>query len=80
MKNEQHKDNRTFKLIKKVRISISIKKNEILDKKKRDELRYNFKEIRIEIIIFNIYEVRKTTVHKKLSRRFCKGFRKLFTR
>ena len=70
MRNEQRKDNRTFELIKKVRTSILIKENEIFDKKKRNELRHNFKEIRIEIIIFNTYEVRETIVYKELSRRF----------
>ena len=70
MKNEQRRNNRTFELTKKIRTSISIKENEILNKKKRNRLRHNSKETRIKIIVSNIYETRKTIIHKKLSRRF----------
>ena len=68
MKNEQRKNNRTFGLTRKIRTSILIKENETLNKKKRSELRHNSKEIRIEIIVFNIYETRETIVYKELSR------------
>ena len=70
MRNEQRKNNRTFKLTRRIRISILIKENETFNKKKRNELRYNSKEIRIKIIISNIYETRETIVYKELPRRF----------
>ena len=67
MRNEQRKNDKAFELIKKVRTSISIKKNETFDKKKRNRLRYNSKETRTEIITSNTYETRETTVYKRLS-------------
>ena len=70
IKNEQRKNNRTFELTKEIRTSILIKENETLDKKKRNRLRHNSKETRTEIIVSNIYEIRKTTIYKRLSRRF----------
>ena len=57
MRNEQRKDNETFELTKKVRIDISIKENETLDKKKRDGPRHNSKGIRTKTITSNIYEI-----------------------
>ena len=56
IKNKQYNNNRTFEIIKKIRTSILIKENETFNKKERSGLRYGFKETRIKIIIFNIYE------------------------
>ena len=56
-------------MTKEIRTDVPDKKDETLVKKKRSGLRHKFKEIRIEILIFNTYETRETTVHKKLSRR-----------
>ena len=57
-----------LEMIKEIRTSILIKKDDILDKKKRSKLRYNSKRIETKIIIFNIYETRKVTIYKRLSR------------
>ena len=57
-------------MTRRIRISILIKENEILNKKKRSELRYNSKEIRIEIMVSDIYETRETIIYKELPRRF----------
>ena len=57
-------------MTKEIRTSILIKRNEILDKKKRSKLRHNIKRIEIKIIISNIHETRETIIYKRLSRRF----------
>ena len=57
-------------MIKEVRTSILIKKNGILDEKRRSESRHNSEEIRTKTIISNIYETRKTIVYKRLPQRF----------
>ena len=54
-------------MTERVRVSILIKRDRTLDKKRKDGLRYNSKETRVEIVVFNIYEVRKTTIYKELS-------------
>ena len=69
MRNKQYKNNRTLKMIKEVRTGIPIKRNKTLDKKKRNELRYNLKRIRIKIITSNIYKTREIIIHKRLPRR-----------
>ena len=57
-------------MIKEVRIDISIKRNRILDKKKRSRLRHNLKRTRIKIIVSNIHEIRETVIYKEPPRRF----------
>ena len=70
MRNEQYRNHETLRLTKKIRTSIPVKRNKTLVKKKRSELCHNFKRIGTKIIISDIYETRKTIVHKELSRRF----------
>ena len=55
-------------MIKEIRTSILIKRNETLNKKKRSKLRYNSEITRIKILISNTYKTRETTIHKELSR------------
>ena len=67
IKNKQHDNDETFKMTKEVRISILIKRNETFIKKKKSGLCHNFKEIRIKIIISNIYKTREIIIYKRLS-------------
>ena len=69
MRNEQYKNDRTFELIKEVRTDILIKRNKAFNKKKRSGPRHNLKGTRIKTITLDIYEIRKTIIHKKLPRR-----------
>ena len=69
MRNEQHGKYGAPELAERVRVSISIKRNRTLDKKRRSELRYNTKETETEIIISNTYKTRETIIYKRLSRR-----------
>ena len=69
MRNKQYNDDGTLKVIKEVRIDISIKENETFIKKKKSKLRYSFKEIKIKTLILNIYKTRETIIYKELSRR-----------
>ena len=54
MKNEQYRNNETFRLVKEIQTDVSIKENGTLDEKKRSEPRHNSKETRTKIIISNI--------------------------
>ena len=56
-------------MIERIRIDLSIKKNETLVKKKRDRSRHKPKEIRIKTIVPDIHEIRRTVIYKKLLRR-----------
>ena len=56
-------------MIKEVRISILIKRNKTLVKKKESKSCHNSKEIRIKTLISNIYKTRETIIYKELSRR-----------
>ena len=67
MRNKQYNNNETFKIIERIRTSISIKENEILNKKKRSKLCHNFKRIRTQILVFNIYKIREIIIYKRLS-------------
>ena len=69
MRNKQYKDNGVIRLTKRIWTNILIKENKILIKKKRNESCYKFKEVKTEIIVFNIYKTWKTIVYKELSRR-----------
>ena len=57
-------------MTKEIRISISVKRRKTFIKKKRSKLCYNLKRIRIKILISNIYKIRRTTIYKRISRRF----------
>ena len=70
MKNKQYNNNETLEMTKRLRTDISIKEDKIFDKKKRSKLCHNFKRIRTKILTFNIYKIRETIIHKRLSRRF----------
>ena len=69
MRNKQYKNNEILEVTKRIRTSLSIRKNEILTKKKRDKLRHKSKKTETEIIISSTYETRETTIHKRLPRR-----------
>ena len=69
MRNKQHRNYGTLEMIKRIRTSVSIKENNTLNKKKRSKSRHNLERIRTKIITSNIYEIRKTTIYKRLSRR-----------
>ena len=56
-------------MTKEIRTSISVRENRTFIKKKRSELRYNSKRIKIKTLILNIYKTRETTIYKELSRR-----------
>ena len=57
MRNKQHENDGAIRLTKRIWIGILIKENEILVKKKRSRLCHKSKEIRIKIIISNIYKI-----------------------
>ena len=69
MGNKHYRNYKTLRLIKKIRIDISIKENKTFKKKRENELRNNSKETRTKIVVSNIHEIRETTVYKRLSRR-----------
>ena len=69
MRNKQHKNNETLEVTKKIQTGLSIRKNEISIKKRRDRPRHKSKKIRIKIIVSNTYEIRRTTIYKRLPRR-----------
>ena len=69
IRDKQHDNDRTPEIVKEIWTSILIKRDKTLVKKKRSKLYYNSKEIRIKVITSNIYEIRETTIYKKLSRR-----------
>ena len=56
-------------MTKEIRIDILIKRDETLNKKKRNKLCHNFKRIRTKILVLNINKTRKTIIYKRLSRR-----------
>ena len=68
VRNKQHDNDETFRMTKRIRTNISIKRNEILNKKKRNKLCYNPKRIKIKVIPSNIYKIRETVIYKRLSR------------
>ena len=69
MRNKQYENSKTLGVVRKIRTDLSIKKNKTLIKKKRNRSRYKSKEVRIKIIVSDIYETRETIIYKELSRR-----------
>ena len=56
MRNKQYKNYRTFRLTERIRTSISIERNKILDEKRRSGLRNHSKRTRTKIIVVDIHE------------------------
>ena len=57
IKIKQYKNDETTELVKRIRTDISFKENKTLVKKKRSKLCYKSKEVKIEVITSNIYEI-----------------------
>ena len=56
MKNEQHNNNRILRMTKRIRTDLSVKRNEIIVKKKENKSCHNIKETRTKIILSNTHE------------------------
>ena len=69
MRNKQYSNNKTLRITKEIRTSISVKENKTFIKKRESKLRYSSKRIEIKTFILNIYKTRETTIYKELSRR-----------
>ena len=68
MKSTQYGNDETLEMTKRIRTSLSIKKDETLTKERRNRPCHKSKKTRIKIIISNTYEIRETIIHKRLSR------------
>ena len=69
IENKQHDNNRTLEMTKEIRVSVLIKGNRTLDQEKRSKSCYNSKRIKTKTLISNIHKIRRTKIHKRLSRR-----------